>query len=292
MGMMTAGSHHAREIKSVLSRLSELPTPPAALYKMLDALSNPKLSMARISKTVMEDPALSSKMLKLANSPYYGFQKEVMSVEHAMVLLGVETVKALALGVSIFNTFHNSTELKGVNKAGLWTHFLAVGLCAQLIAKAARMTAPDVAFTAGIIHDIGRLALLRLFPADSAAVVERLQNGELTLIEAEKEAFGLDHQEAGAFLADHWSLPEELHDCIALHHDEAALKKGRITGAIYLADKICKRRQLGWTGEVVTPELTSDELAALGLSSGQLAEVHERLTEKASYMQEFFKSIW
>ena len=290
--MMTSASHHVNEIKLVLKRISELPTPPAALYKMLDALSNPKLSMARISQTVLEDPALSSKMLKLANSPYYGFQKEVKSVEHAMVLLGVETVKALALGVSIFNTFHDSSDLRGMNKAGLWTHFLAVGFCANQIATAAQMTVPDVAFTAGIIHDIGRLALLRLFPAESAAIIESIKNGELSLVEAEKETFGLDHQEAGAFLADYWGLPDELHDCIALHHNEAALEKGGITGAIYLADKICKRRQLGWTGEVITPEVSSDELAELRISPEQFAEIQKRLTEKEPYMQEFFKTIW
>jgi len=280
------------EVKFVLKRLSELPTLPVALYRMLDALSDPRLSMAKISQTVSEDPALATKMLKLANSPYYGFQKEVRSVEHAMVLLGVETVKALALGVSIFNTFHDSSDLIGINKAGLWTHFLAVAFCAKQLASIARVSEPDAAFTSGLIHDIGRLALLRLFPSESVAVVEMIKDGGLSLPEAEERAFGLDHQAAGSFLARMWSLPDDLQDTIAFHHDRTALDKGDLVGAVYLAEKICKLRGLGWTGEVRVPEISDDELTQFRITSDQLEEVEKRLMEKQPEINEFFRSIW
>jgi len=280
------------KVKLVLKRLSELPTLPAALYQMLDALSNPKLSMARISRIVSQDPALTSKMLKLANSPYYGFQKEVRSVEHAMVLLGVETVKALALGVSIFNTFHDSSDLAGINKAGLWTHFLAVAFCAKELASVIDASEPDAAFTSGLIHDIGRLALLRLFPSESVAVVEAIEDGALSLVEAEERAFGLDHQAAGSFLAKTWSLPDDLQDAIALHHDRIALEKGDLVGAVYLAEKVCKLRGLGWTGEVSVPDITVEELTQFHMTSDQLKEVEERLMEKEPEFDEFFNSVW
>lgn len=289
---MEHSSARSDEVRSVLRRLSELPTLPAAFYRMLDALSNPKLSMVKISQVVSEDPALASKMLKLANSPYYGFQKEVRSVEHAMILLGVETVKALALGVSIFNTFHESSDLAGINRAGLWTHFLAVAFCARQLASVVQFTEPDAAFTSGLIHDIGRLALLRLFPSESVAVVEAIKDGELTLLEAEERAFGLDHQAAGSFLAGNWGLPDDLRDTVACHHDGAALDKGDLAGAVYLADKICKLRGLGWTGEVKIPEIPSDELDKFGITSEQLEQIEERLMVKEAKFNEFFKSIW
>jgi len=289
---MAHSSARSDEVKFVLKRLSELPTLPAALYQMLDALSNPKLSMAKISRIVSQDPALASKMLKLANSPYYGFQREVRSVEHAMVLLGVETVKALALGVSIFNTFHDSSDLAGINKAGLWTHFLAVAFCARQFASVVQVSEPDAAFTSGLIHDIGRLALLRLFPSESVAVVEAIEDGELSLLEAEERAFGLDHQTAGSFLAKRWSLPDDLQDAIAFHHDRTALDKGDLVGAVYLAEKTCKLRGLGWTGEVRVPDITDDELTQFHITSDQLEEVEKRLMEKDPEFDEFFKSIW
>ena len=285
-------SGRSDEVRSVLKRLSELPTLPAALYRMLDALSDPKLSMGRISQIISEDPALTSKMLKLANSPYYGFQREVRSIDHAMVLLGVETVKALALGVSIFNTFHDSINLTGIDKAGLWTHFLAVAFCAHQLASTIQISEPDAAFTSGLIHDIGRLALLRLFPSESVGVVEMIKDGELSLLEAEERTFGLDHQAAGAFLAKRWGLPDDLRDAIAFHHDDAAFDKSDLVGAVYLAEKICKLRGLGWTGEVTVPDITGDELVQFHITSDQLEVVQGRLMEKEPEINKFFNSIW
>ena len=289
---MVHSSVRSDDVKLVLKRLSELPTLPAAFYRMLDALSSPKLSMIKIAQVVSEDPALASKMLKLANSPYYGFQKEVRSVEHAMILLGVETVKALALGVSIFNTFHESSDLAGINRAGLWTHFLAVAFCARQLASAVQFSEPDAAFTSGLIHDIGRLALLRLFPSESVGVVETIQDGELTLLEAEEKAFGLDHQAAGSFLASNWGLPEDLQDMIACHHDRTALDKGELAGAVYLADRICKLHGLGWTGEVNIAEIPGDEFDQFSITSDQLAQIEERLMVKEDKINQFFNSIW
>lgn len=290
--MIVLDTPRSRSTKFVLRKISELPTLPTAFYRMLDAMASPRTSMKDISLIVSEDPALTSKMLRLANSPYYGFQQKVLSIDQAMVLLGVETVKALALSVSVFNTFHDANELKGIDKPGLWTHFLAVALCSKEIAAKTRVCEEDIAFTAGIMHDIGRLALLRAFPSESVAIAERAKEGEVSLIAAEEEALGLDHQGAGGFLAEHWRLPRELQDVISSHHDKRALSLGPLAGGVYLSDKICQRLGLGWTGDVIIPEVSEEELNSVRMNGDKLTEVEKQLSEKEAYMKQFFDSIW
>ncbi|MBN1593643.1 MAG: HDOD domain-containing protein [Candidatus Coatesbacteria bacterium] len=290
--MTSSSARSASEVKLVLKRLSELPTLPAALYRMLDVLSDPKLSMAAISKIIAEDPSLTSKMLKLANSPYYGFQKEVRSVDHAMVLLGVETVKALALGVSIFNTFHDSVNMNGIDKAGLWAHFLAVAFCSREFSLIMNSVEPNSAFTGGLIHDIGRLALLRMFPSESVLVVGQTEQGGCSLLDAERDIYGIDHEEAGAFLAKTWGLPEDLQEAIAFHHDMSAFEKTELVHAVYMAERLCKLLELGWTGEPKPDDMRDEELRAAGIDRAQLDEVRDRILAREPEIKEFLKRLW
>jgi len=289
--MIAEQTTQARRTKVVLRRISELPTLPAVVYRMLDALGNPRLSMGRIAEVVSEDPALATKVLRLANSPYYGFAGRVCSIEHAMVLLGLETVKALALGVSIFNTFHSVSRLEGINGAGLWTHFLAVAVSSKEVAAQSGQSQPEVAFTAGLVHDIGRLALLRLFPKECVAIIAQVKEDGTPLIAVEEEAFGLDHQMAGMYLAKRWRLPKELQNVMLSHHASPSPDRPRLVGIVHLSDQLCRKKGMGWTGDLSVEEIDEAAVTSVGLSLDALSAIEQRLSEHEAHIRDFWRTI-
>jgi len=277
--------------RQVLRGISELPTLPTVMYRMMEALNTPDLSLKKIVSIVLEDPAIASKILKLANSSYYGFQGEVRSIEHAIVLLGTEAVRSLALGSSVFNTIRCPADVSAVDTAGLWTHFLAVAVCSKEIASRSQICEADVAFTAGLIHDIGVLALLCLYPSEYCQIMEEAEAGETSFLQLEMQAFGLNHQDAGAYLASCWRLPEILQSSILHHHGHESIEKGKLEGTIYLADKICRSTHIGWAFTSTDVEILPDEIIRLGASSEQLDEVRCFVQEGREFICEFLDNI-
>jgi len=196
--------------------LRRLPPFPAVATKLLRLLSDEGVNVRQVVELIRADPALAAELMRVVNSPLYGFPSRIGSIHNAITLLGMDTVRSFALTVSMKGFLHTALRLDLLRR--IWRHSLACGmLCEELSAACSTSQGgDDRAYTAGLLHNVGRLGL---FVAHPHAYSELLtQPTEVDILERERQAFGLDHCEAGAWLAHQWGLPQDLEVVIAAHH--------------------------------------------------------------------------
>jgi putative nucleotidyltransferase with HDIG domain len=186
------------------------PFPPIAL-RLLDILAKDEVETQEIITLVRKDPAFSASILRLANSASYGFRSQIDSLGHAIVLLGTQRVMALTLTVAVGSYGRLAFRIEALKKC--WHHSLATALLSEEIASACSINR-DRAYTAGLLHDLGRLTLLVGYPTEYANMIAAANEKEIDVLEAERAMFDADHHEVGMWLAQEWKLPEDLVDLI------------------------------------------------------------------------------
>ena len=209
------------KVKQIVSNIRNLPTPPIVFHQIQKVINDPLVSAGQIAKILQEDPAMSVKVLKLTNSAFYGLAREVESVKQAVVIVGLEAIKNLVLSASVLDMFKGK-DIDQEFQDKFWRHSLAVGFCARILARKVRargMIDPDSAFSAGLLHDIGKVILCCFLPKEHAAVkAERENNTELESYQLEENVLGYNHAQIGAILAEQWKLPSRLATAVSYHH--------------------------------------------------------------------------
>lgn len=201
----------------VRQRVRTLPSLPTTVVALGQAVADERCSVDRILAILAKDPPLSATMLRLANSVMYGGDQRVMDLRTAVMRLGFEALLNLGRTAAIIRTFKGSRNLDLMR---LWQHSVAVGLVAKGICRLLRKNALDEpAYLAGLLHDIGKIALDRCFTDEYAPVVEAIAAGEPCL-DAEFGRLGITHAEVGAFVAEHWSFPQPMVEAIRDHHED------------------------------------------------------------------------
>lgn len=200
-----------------LRELQQLPQFPAIATKVLRVLSHDDANVREISDFIRADAALAAGLLRVANSALYAFPSPITSIQKALMMLGFDETKRFILTFSTQNFFQTALRLDLLR--GMWRHSLACAWIAEELSTACSLSQGrgDPAYTAGLLHDIGRLGLFVLHPREYAALLAGPSDGK-TLLEREREALGIDHCEAGGWLARHWGLPEEVDRVAADHH--------------------------------------------------------------------------
>lgn len=205
-------------LKKIVSGLGTLPSLPEVYEKLRQAMADPEVSVADVSKIIEKDIAMSAKVLHLVNSAFFGLFQRVDSPARAVNLLGIDTVKGLVLGVGAFAEINASSKIYPVQK--LWTHSMAVGGCAKKIASSESGDAEliDNCFIAGILHDIGKLVLLDKMQDEYEKAVLLADEETIVLGEAEKEIIGTAHDDIGAYLMGLWGMTGSIVEAIGFHH--------------------------------------------------------------------------
>ncbi len=204
----------------LVGRMDRLPSLPDLYVKLVEKVQDPECSIDEIGDIVAQDIGMTARILKMVNSASFGLRRRVANPHEAVNFAGIDTVKSLVLSISAFAQYEN-LRLGGVTLEALWTHSLTTAGCAKMIAQAegANMRTADEAFVAGMLHDIGKLALGANFAADYAAVVEGVAQTPGKILDAEQTAFGATHAEIGGYLLGLWGLPGAVVDAVAWHHD-------------------------------------------------------------------------
>jgi putative nucleotidyltransferase with HDIG domain len=204
----------------IYSKIDELPTLPIVLPKLLRLMENTTSNASDIADTISRDPALTSKILKVANSAYYGFPKKISSLGKAIPLLGFNIVKSLALSIGVIRSFSSGKRSPDFSRQGLWIHSLAVATVMQELGKKlGKGENNEHLFVIGLLHDIGKVVLDQFFSELFQKALEEahnLERGELYI--AERNVIGSDHGEVGAMLLTRWNFPEVIRNTIAVHH--------------------------------------------------------------------------
>ena len=221
------------DIVDDIRRRDDLLSLPQALSEILREMSKPDFSADTLAKIILKDPSLTGQILKLANSSFYHRLSEVTTVNAAVQLLGVTTVKCLALSTSVFNAEQIEKET-GLDSKAYFAQVLMVAAAAEKIAQKIEYKAPEEAMIAGLLHDIGTMMFLHHYPEVYRRVLTKKTRAR-NLLEAEIEAFGIDHAEAGYHLATKWRLPEQIIDAIRDHHSPADPNDNPIKNILRLA---------------------------------------------------------
>lgn len=268
------------ELKKIIMDTKTLPTLPGVINKLNALSENDRSSVQEMAKIVSSDQALSARILRLANSPSYGFYR-VSTISNAMILLGVNVVKSLALSSSIF-------EIMEKNSVGLWEHSLGVGVAANMIARKLSLPECEEISTAALLHDIGKV-IISLKCSDAERHIRRvIRDKQVYSWEAEREILDTDHAEVGSWLAKSWFLPDKLSEPIACHHDVVLSENHRIkTSVVHIADAIIKASGFGNSGDYYVPRIQKIAWDTLKLDDQLLKEIVEELEDKLVEVKNF-----
>lgn len=261
------------EIRNFILDIRTLPTLPGIVSKLNSLAENDKSSIQEMARLVSSDQVLSARILRLANSPSYGFYR-VATISNAMILLGVDVVKSLVLSSSIFEIMEKSA-------VGLWEHSLGAGVAANIIAKRLHLPECEEISTAALLHDIGKVIIHLKLEDSYADILKMTTEKEIPMHEAERELTGTDHAEVGGWLAKNWFLPEKLAVPIACHHDvESTVAHQAKTAVVHLADILVKAGGFGFSGDECVPLIQPTAWKRLGMTEALLAEIVDELEEK------------
>jgi len=232
------------KVKQVVSNIRNLPTPPIVFHQIQKVINDPNVSAAQIAAILAEDPAMSVKVLKLTNSAFYGLSREIESVKQAVVVVGMEAIKNLVLSASILDMFKGK-EYDQDFQDQFWRHSLATAFGSRMLAKKIKtrgVVDPDAAFSAGLLHDIGKIIIACYLPAEWKKVTEaRTADTEQMDHQLEQQVLGYDHAQIGALLAGHWKLPRKLAEAIIHHHQpEQSGPEDPICYIVHIADNVAK----------------------------------------------------
>lgn len=256
---------------SLVEDLPALSSLPAVVKELEAALEEGTASMNDMGEIVKKDPDLTARLLKLANSSFYGFPKGVETVGEALSLIGIEQMKQLLTGSSVMEYF-NSIPASMVNMRSFWEHSIATGIASKVIAVLRRSPDPELCFVTGLIHDIGRLVFYTQLGDESKKLFESYEkNSEQPLYHLEKSHFGFDHGEVAGELLKKWDFPSSLVHAVTYHHNPK-LADSYFTDAavVNLADFVVHALGIGNSGERFPPVFCSDAWARLDLPDSAL----------------------
>lgn len=203
---------------ALLDLADRLPALPAAVARLLAMLGDDETETAELVGTFAEDPALTGRLLKLANSAYYGVSRRVSTIPQALLVLGRKTTHSLVIAIAAEDVLRQPCEGYLQPAGGLWRHSLAVAHAARLLALRSRLADKDEAFVAGLLHDIGKVVVSEFLVDHADRITERLgSSDQVAFITVEQELLAVDYAIVGAAIAEHWQLPERLGDAIRYH---------------------------------------------------------------------------
>lgn len=209
----------SENLKKLVGQLRCLPSIPDLYVEIVEAVNKPDATLEEVGAIVSRDLGMTTSILKLVNSAYFGLRRELASAQEAVAYIGLDTIKALVLSIHAFDQFKEG-ESGGVAVGPLWNHSLKVAGFAKSIAclEGADRKGADESYTAGLLHDVGKLVLAANLPRDYEQCLELSKAGSMDLFEAEVRIFGADHATLGGYLLGLWGLPVPVVEAIALHH--------------------------------------------------------------------------
>jgi HD-like signal output (HDOD) protein len=229
-------------IKQRIQNILQLVPFPAVAMGVVQLVDNPKTSAAKLGDVISKDQALAAKVLKVANSPFYGFPKQISTINFAIVVLGFETLKEIVLSVSLASSLANKLD-KEFDLEKFWKHSLLTGIIPKHLAKDFGYRVAGEAFTAGLLHDVGLLVIAQYFKKEFQTIVQIGKRGEFPFEQIERRFLeNSTHFEIGAWLAEKWNFPDQLIEAISFHHQpHLAPKNPQLPALVFLAELICHK---------------------------------------------------
>jgi len=253
------------------------PIPQVAL-KIIRMINEPEHGLGEIAEQVRKDQVLSAKVLRLCNSAFIGLRKKVDSIDQALIMIGEKQILRVVLSISLESFFSDSGRGYSLCKGGLYYHALGVAIITEMLAKFSGRTTSGIAYTAGLLHDIGKVVLDQYMALFFPFFYRRINLDGAALTDVEHEMFGIDHTEAGRQLGECWSLPQNLIDTISHHHrPELGEADSALTHLVYLADLIMSRFMVGQELERLDTKGLTLRMQNAGINPEQLSSIIDHI---------------
>ncbi|HCK98673.1 MAG TPA: histidine kinase [Candidatus Marinimicrobia bacterium] len=252
----------------ILSKIGSIPAMPTVVVEIRKLLRNPDVNFTELAQIIKYDPGLTTNILHLANSAYFGFSKSVNSVQQGIVRLGTKRIFELAVAAAIAPMAQKAVKGYDLSPGKFWEHSVAVAIGAEQLALDLNIKAPDYTFTAGLLHDIGKIVLGTFIEVDAAPIMTLANQENVSFDEAEKQILGIDHAEVGAILLERWNLPECIVDVDRWHHQPDLYQGDRLVlDLVHVADILSMMSGLGIGNDGLNYHPSSEVAARLNLTT-------------------------
>ncbi len=279
-------------IQEIVSKTKDLPSIPAAALNVMRESESPTCNAASIARHIMLDQALSARVLRLANSAYYGLNRKVSTVQDSVVILGIRTVRNLALVASSYPWMNKPIPGYVLGPKHMWEHGVGVATGAQLIARASRLADPDLAFIAGLLHDLGKVALAAWLENRSTGMLQLAIGANKTFDEVERMVLGFDHCDVGGFLAEQWNLPETFTHAMRHHHNPNAMDPHvAVVDCVHIGDYMAMSMGLGLGVDGLRYELQPEAMERLCIEPAVFEQIMSQYPDAFTSYIEMFNSL-
>jgi len=274
-------------IKKAIEKVKELPTLPAVANKVNMLLADPKSSTADLAEVIELDQSITAKILKLVNSVCYSLPERVSSIQQAIALLGYKNISNIVLMLSVFDTLKHSGK-SSFNRRGFWIHSIATAIISERIAKESMYRATDDIFTAGLLHDLGKVFMDVYLHEEFEKIIEAAAQSGSSFFEAEHSLFDVDHAMVGEWITRAWKLPINVVAVIKHHHQELSQREGLAVSSdttidvVRLSDTLVRRTGYGENGDgkQYVPQLSEDLFKRLPLGENDTGKILMSLNTK------------
>lgn len=254
-------------LDEVIKSVEELPSLPAVVMEVLESIDQEAVNLAQLTRKIILDQALTAKILRCANSSYYNTQSPITTIQQAINLIGVSGVRNLVVAAALKGNFPEC-RCKGFDFQVFWRHTIATAVCAKILARHLQLN-QDYAYTAGLLHDIGRLVLVTRFtPLYEEAIAWRAQN-DCHMLQAERAVLGVDHVITGEALAAHWQFSKGIQKAISKHHEPDLSCGDTVAAVIHVADAVAHALDFSGDRDDLVPPVSMQIWSALGLDAQQ-----------------------
>jgi HD-like signal output (HDOD) protein len=255
----------------------QLSSPPLIYERLVEVINHPRGGAVDVAKVVMDDTALTARLLKVVNSAFFSFPRPVDTVSQAVTVVGTSQIRDLALATSVVALFKDVPE-DLIDMDGFWRHSLACGVGARVLAGLRREGNVERFFVAGILHDLGKLIIFQQCPEESRTIFEEAKRDNTLVHLAERNLLGFDHGQVGEALLDQWNMPASLREPLRFHHNPGRADRYPVeTSAVHVADIMANALGFGHGGESFVPPLSPEAWDSLGLDAGYLPSTVEEM---------------
>ncbi len=280
-------------LKVIQAYVHKMPALPVTVAKVLEITNNPKTSPADLNQIISLDPVLMGKVMRLINSAYYSLPNQITSLVRAIIMLGINTVKNLALSTAVLGTLGKASDFQALNMEGFWRHSISVGVTAKLIATRRNVNPKlrEEYFIGGLLHDIGKIPLNNKLAKEYVQAISNTDREQIPLYQSEEKIMLVNHAMVGKLIIDNWRLGENLSDAVCFHHDleEYTGTHRDLVETVAVANLFSNTFELGFSGDRYPERLSDAVMKETGVDWDYLESIEDTVKAEIEKAQVFLQ---